>query len=68
MGVNREGEGQGTKKPAEAGSVLFDLLFKVVEKGRVEEVLDGDFKTVTDFFDGGDGGGVISAGDDIVQG
>ena len=61
------GEGN-EKEPAEAGSVLFDLLFKVVEEGRVEEVLDGDFKSVTDFFDGGDGGRVISTGDDIIQG
>jgi hypothetical protein len=47
---------------------LFDFLLQVVEDGRVEKVLDGDLQAVADFFDGGDGGGVISAGDDVVQG
>lgn len=34
----------------------------------MEEFGDGDFQAVADFLDGGDGGGVVAAADDIIEG
>ena len=48
-------------------SPSFDLLFKVLEDRRVEEVPQGDVQSVAELFDGGHGGGVVAPADDVVD-
>lgn len=45
---------------------LSDLLLQVCKKVGPEKFLDRNVQAVTQFFNGGDGGAVISAADDIV--
>lgn len=46
---------------------LFDLLLQISKELGVEEILDGDSKPVAELFDGGYGGAVVPAADDVVQ-
>ena len=49
------------------GKILLNFLFQIPKKITVKEIQNRDVQPVTDFLDGGDGGALIAAADDIVQ-
>lgn len=44
-----------------------DFLLKIPEQVIVEKIDDGDLQSVTNFFNGGYGGALVTAADNIVQ-
>ena len=48
-------------------SALLDLLFQISEQLRIEEVLNGDFQTIAEFLDRGNGGAAVASTNDIVH-
>lgn len=47
---------------------LFDFLFQIPEEVVVKEVEQRDIQSVADLLDRRDGGAVVPAADDVVQG
>ena len=49
------------------GRILPNLLLQILEEGAVEKLQDRDLQPVADLFDGGNGGGVVPAADNVIQ-